>query len=60
MKKLEIIALTTVILTFIFLVLAIFTEKIFFAWITVIIGIVGLMILIGSGNKEKENRDEDE
>ena len=60
MKKLEIIALIILILAFILLVLSIVTGEIFFAFSTIALGVIGLIILIRSESKEEEKQDEDE
>ena len=60
MKKLEIIAIVILILAFILLVLSIVTGEIFFAFSTIALGVIGLVILMWSESKEKENRDDDE
>lgn len=60
MKKLEIIALIILILAFILLVLSIATGEIFFAFITIALGVIGLITLMRGESEEKENRDDDE
>lgn len=60
MKKLEIIAIVILILAFILLVLSIVTGEIFFAFSTIALGVIGLVILMWSVNREEENRDDDE
>ena len=59
MKKLEIIAMITLILAFILLVLSIVTGEVFFAFSTIALGVIGLVILI-RGENEEEKQDEDE
>ena len=60
MKKLEIIALTILILAFILLMLSIVTGEIFFAFSTIALGVIGLVILMRGESKEEEKRDDDE
>ena len=60
MKKLEIIALVILILAFILLVLSMVTGEIFFAFSTIALGVIGLVILMWSESEEKEKRDDDE
>ena len=60
MKKLEIIALIILILAFILLVLSIVTGEVFFALSTIALGVIGLVILMWSVNREEEKRDDDE
>ena len=60
MKKLEIIALIILILAFILLVLSMVTGEVFFAFSTIALGVIGLVILMWSESKEEENRDDDE
>ena len=60
MKKLEIIAMVILILAFILLVLSMVTGEIFFAFSTIALGVIGLVILMWSESKEEENRDDDE
>ena len=60
MKKLEIIALIILILAFILLVLSIITGEVFFAFSTIALGVIGLVILMRGESEEEENRDEDE
>lgn len=60
MKKLEIIALIILILAFILLVLSIITGEVFFAFSTIALGVIGLVILMRGESKEEENRDDDE
>ena len=59
MKKLEIIAMVILILAFILLVLSIVTGEIFFAFSTIALGVIGLIILM-RGESEEEKRDDDE
>ena len=59
MKKLEIIATIILILAFILLVLSIVTGEIFFAFSTIALGVIGLVILM-RGESEEEKQDEDE
>ena len=59
MKKLEIIAMVILILAFILLVLSIVTDEIFFAFSTIALGVIGLVILM-RGESEEEKQDEDE
>ena len=59
MKKLEIIATIILILAFILLMLSIVTGEIFFAFSTIALGVIGLVILMWSVNEE-EKRDEEE
>ena len=59
MKKLEIIALIILILAFILLVLSIVTGEVFFAFSTIALGVIGLVILM-RGESEEEKRDDDE
>ena len=59
MKKLEIIALVILILAIILLVLSIVTGEIFFAFSTIALGVIGLVILM-RGESEEEKQDEDE
>ena len=59
MKKLEIIAIVILILAFILLVLSIVTGEIFFAFSTIALGVIGLIILI-RGENEEEKQDEEE
>lgn len=59
MKKLEIIAMAILILAFILLVLSIVTGEIFFAFSTIALGVIGLVILM-RGESEEEKRDDDE
>lgn len=59
MKKLEIIALITLILAFILLVLSIVTGEVFFAFSTIALGIIGLVILMWSESKEEKRDDEE-
>ena len=59
MKKLEIIAMVIVILAFILLVLSIVTGEVFFAFSTIALGVIGLVILM-RGENEEEKQDEDE
>ena len=60
MKKLEIIAIVILILAFILLVLSMVTGEIFFAFSTIALGVIGLVILMWSENREEEKRDDDE
>ena len=60
MKKLEIIALIILILAFILLVLSMVTGEVFFAFSTIALGVIGLVILMWSESKEEEKRDDDE
>ena len=59
MKKLEIIAIVILILAIILLVLSIVTGEIFFAFSTIALGVIGLIILM-RGESEEEKQDEDE
>lgn len=59
MKKLEIIAIVILILAFILLVLSMITGEVFFAFSTIALGVIGLVILI-RGENEEENQDEEE
>ena len=59
MKKLEIIAMVIVILAIILLVLSMITGEVFFAFSTIALGVIGLVILI-RGENEEENQDEEE
>ena len=59
MKKLEIIALIILILAFILLVLSMVTGEVFFAFSTIALGVIGLVILM-RGENEEEKQDEDE
>ena len=58
MKKLEIIAMVILILAIILLVLSMITGEVFFAFSTIALGVIGLVILMWSENEEK--RDEEE
>ena len=60
MKKLEIIAMVILILAIILLVLSIVTGEIFFAWITIALGVIGLITLMRGESEEEEKRDDDE
>lgn len=60
MKKLEIIAMVILILAFILLILSIITGEVFFAFSTIALGVIGLVILMRGESEEKENRDDDE
>ena len=60
MKKLEIIAMVILILAFILLVLSMITGEVFFAFSTIALGIIGLVMLMWSESKEEEKRDDDE
>ena len=60
MKKLEIIALIILIFAIILLVLSMVTGEVFFAFSTIALGVIGLVILMWSESKEEEKRDEDE
>ena len=59
MKKLEIIAIVILILAIILLVLSIVTGEVFFAFSTIALGIIGLIILM-RGENEEEKQDEEE
>ena len=59
MKKLEIIAIVVLILAIILLVLSIITGEVFFAFSTIALGVIGLVILMWSENEE-EKQDEEE
>ena len=59
MKKLEIIAIVILILAIILLVLSIVTGEVFFAFSTIALGVIGLVILI-RGENEEEKQDEEE
>ena len=59
MKKLEIIAIIILILAFILLVLSMVTGEVFFAFSTIALGVIGLVILM-RGESEEEKQDEDE
>ena len=59
MKKLEIIAIVILILAFILLVLSIITGEVFFAFSTIALGVIGLVILM-RGENEEEKQDEEE
>ena len=59
MKKLEIIAIVVLILAIILLVLSIVTGEVFFAFSTIALGVIGLVILMRSENEE-EKQDEEE
>ena len=59
MKKLEIIAIVILILAFILLVLSMITGEVFFAFSTIALGVIGLVILMW-GENEEEKQDEDE
>ena len=59
MKKLEIIAIVILILAFILLVLSMITGEVFFAFSTIALGVIGLVILM-RGENEEENQDEEE
>ena len=59
MKKLEIIAIVILILAIILLVLSIITGEVFFAFSTIALGVIGLIILI-RGENEEEKQDEEE
>lgn len=59
MKKLEIIALVILILAIILLVLSIVTGEVFFAFSTIALEVIGLVILI-RGENEEEKQDEEE
>ena len=59
MKKLEIIAITILILAFILLVLSMVTGEVFFAFSTIALGVIGLVILWrGEGEEEKQDEEE--
>ena len=60
MKKLEIIALIILILAFILLVLSMVTGEVFFAFSTIALGVIGLVILMRGESEEEEKRDDDE
>ena len=60
MKKLEIIAIVILILAIILLVLSIVTGEVFFAFSTIGLGVIGLIVLMWSESKEEEKRDEEE
>ena len=60
MKKLEIIALTILILAIILLVLSIVTGEVFFAFSTIALGVIGLVILMRGESEEEEKQDKDE
>ena len=49
-----------VILAFILLVLSMITGEVFFAFSTIALGVIGLVILMWSVNKEEKKRDDDE
>ena len=59
MKKLEIIAIVILILAFILLVLSMITGEVFFAFSTIALGVIGLIILM-RGDNEEEKQDEEE
>ena len=59
MKKLEIIAMVILILAFILLVLSMVTGEVFFAFSTIALGVIGLVILM-RGENEEEKQDEEE
>ena len=59
MKKLEIIAIVILILAIILLVLSIVTGEVFFAFSTIALGVIGLVILM-RGENEEEKQDEEE
>ena len=59
MKKLEIMAIVILILAFILLILSIVTGEVFFAFSTIALGVIGLVILI-RGENEEEKQDEEE
>ena len=59
MKKLEIIAVVILILAIILLVLSIITGEVFFAFSTIALGVIGLVILM-RGENEEEKQDEEE
>ena len=54
MKKLEIIAIVILILAIILLVLSIVTGEVFFAFSTIALGVIGLVILMWSESKEED------
>ena len=60
MKKLEILAIVILILAFILLVLSMVTGEVFFAFSTIALGVIGLITLMWSINREEEKRDDDE
>ena len=59
MKKLEIIAIVILILAFILLLLSIVTGEVFFAFSTIALEVIGLVILM-RGENEEEKQDDDE
>ena len=59
MKKLEIIAVVILILAIILLVLSMITGEVFFAFSTIALGVIGLVILM-RGENEEEKQDEEE
>ena len=59
MKKLEIIAIVILILAIILLVLSMITGEVFFAFSTIALGVIGLIILM-RGENEEEKQDEEE
>ena len=59
MKKLEIIAIVILILAIILLVLSMVTGEVFFAFSTIALGVIGLVILM-RGENEEEKQDEEE
>ena len=54
MKKLEIFAMVILILAFILLVLSMITGEVFFAFSTIALGVIGLVILMWSESKEED------
>ena len=54
MKKVEIIAIVILILAFILLVLSMITGEVFFAFSTIALGVIGLVILMWSESKEED------
>ena len=54
MKKLEIIAIVILILAIILLVLSMITGEVFFAFSTIALGVIGLVILMWSESKEED------
>ena len=59
MKKLEIFAVVILILAIILLVLSMITGEVFFAFSTIALGVIGLVILM-RGENEEEKQDEEE
>ena len=60
MKKLEITAMVILILAIILLVLSIVTGEVFFAFSTIALGVIGLIILMRGESKDEEKQDEEE